>query len=114
MVSFANLPAAQLLSIIDGLGGDGHGIYDTTFLDKLGVPDEYVKDVADVHESSKSNPKGMIFGPDGKVRKHMIGIYSLSLYRRIANDLGCPGSDKFGRGSEARDLDAQIRAKLAV
>lgn len=108
---FATLPAATLLAICDGLQGDGHGFYDPAFLTELGVPQEMADSVTHEYTSDTSNYKATIF-KDGKIVKKTVAVYSLSLYRTIADSLGLPGSDKFGRGSEARELDHQIREYL--
>lgn len=110
--NFSTIPAQTVLAIIDHLGGDGHGLYDPSFLTDLGVPDALVESVTTTYRSDGSY-KGSIFGTDGNVIDETVAVYSLALYRRINRDLGLPGSSMLGRGFEARQLHGQIENALA-
>lgn len=109
-VNFANLPAATLLLVCDFLEGDGHTVWRTEPLQKL-LPQEYVEEVTNKFESDTGHYKTTIF-KNGEVVPETTGVYGLSLYRRIARDLGLPGSEMGGRGFAARDLDRRIREHL--
>ena len=109
--TFATLPAHTVRAINEPLGGDGHGLYDPVFLTDLGVPDALVKSVTQTYKSDGSY-KGSIFDAEGQVIKESHAVYSLSLYRRISDDLGVGGSTMLGRGFEARELHGKIVAAL--
>jgi hypothetical protein len=109
---FASLPAETVLAVIDHLGGDGHGFYNPSFLSWLGVPEALVESVTTTHKSDGSY-KGSIFDAEGQVIEETHAVYSLSLYRRISDDLGLPGSTMMGRGFEARQLHGQIKDALS-
>lgn len=111
--SFASLPAATVMAIIDHLDGDGHGLYDPKFLTDLGVPDALVKKVTTKYKSDGSY-KGTIFADDGSVIPETVAVYSLNLYRRISSDLGLPGSSALGRGFEAREHHFKIKNALSA
>jgi len=108
---FASLPAETVLAVIDHLGGDGHGLYDPSFLTELGVPEALVESVTTTHKSDGSY-KGSIFDAEGCLIEETQAVYSLSLYRRISDELGLPGSTMMGRGFEARQLHSQIKNAL--
>lgn len=110
--TFATIPAATVLAVIDHLDGDGHGLYDPQFLTDLGVPEELVKRVTTKYKSDGSY-KGSIF-KDGELIPETVAVYSLNLYRRISGDLGLPGSSALGRGFEARELHGKIKNALSV
>jgi len=109
--TFATLPAHTVRAVIEHLGGDGHGLYDPVFLTDLGVPDALVNSVTTIHKSDGSY-KGTIFDANGDIIKETKAVYSLSLYRRISDDLGVGGSQMLGRGFEARELHGKIVAAL--
>jgi hypothetical protein len=118
-LSFADLPPATLLAICDYLEGDGHGLYDASFLSDLGVPAEYAAQVTEVHRSDgthKGNiyPVGGLNLPGSPVVPETTAVYSLDLYRRIGYDLKLADSPMLGRGFEARDWDRRIREHLAA
>lgn len=113
MVNFANLPAETLISVCNFLRGDGHTIWKSEALLDAGLPPEYVESVSDTYESDGSI-KGSIFGNDGDVLTSTTGVYGLTVYRRIAADLGLPPSTMSGRGFEARDLGKRIREHLQI
>ena len=111
--TFASLPAQTVLDVIDFLGGDGHGLYDPSFLTERGVPEVLVNRVTTVHKSDGTY-KGSIFDAEGKVITQTRAAYSLDVYRTINRDLGLPGSTMGGRGFEARQLHEQITNALNV
>jgi hypothetical protein len=87
---------------------DGHSIFLSEGFDDL-LPQSLVDRHTRVYTSDFSYPTGTIFGPDGKELKELRGVYGLSLLRAIAEAFDLDWPDSFGRGTEARNIQAAIR-----
>lgn len=104
-------PTDQVI-VLNAFADDGHSIYNSDGLraDNLVAPS--VLDEFTVIEKSDSSYKGSIFSSEtGERVAEMRGIYGLTVLRSLARYYGVTSS-KFGRGSEARELTAGIRAIL--
>lgn len=87
---------------------DGHTIFISESFDGL-LPQSLVDRHTRVYTSDFSSPAGTIFGPDGKEIKELRGVRGLSLLRAIAEAFDLDWPDSFGRGTEARNIQAAIR-----
>jgi hypothetical protein len=114
--SWANVSLADQTKLLDLIGGDGHTIWSATALIEDGVP-AYVIDTFTTVERSDGSHKGSIYPSDSlglpgmPILAELRGVYGLTVIRSLASHHGV-SSWKMGRGSEARDLTEQIRAKL--
>lgn len=93
------------------INGDGHTIYDPKYYTDAGWSKAVIEPITRGMKSDGTH-KGNIYGSDGKVIPYIEGVYSLDFHRKIANLLGCRGSDKMGRGFQAQELAQQILEKI--
>jgi hypothetical protein len=117
MSNLKNLPftASQLSSILDEIGGDGHTIWDAPAIAKEqglpeGVFDRWTKDHAS--DDNDGSGKGVITAKGGEVVEAMKGMYGLQFLKYVAYELGVDYMDYYGRGSQAREITAQLRKYL--
>jgi hypothetical protein len=111
-MKWQDLPHDVIVNVIELC--DGHTIFKPEAFVELGVPVELVDRYAHVHESDMTSHKGTIFGGDGKPLPSLRGVYGLDVIESMNREFGCPGSDKFGRGSRARELSQQILDALEI
>ena len=91
---------------------DGHTIFKPeAFLD-AGMPHEVVELQTRRHGSDGS-PKGTIF-VDGQPVDALTGVYGLDLLRFLASALGVEYRSAFGRGTEARHIQAALHLHFAA
>ena len=77
------------------------------------LPRPFVEKLSVKYKSSKTDPKGVIYGPDGQVKKEVFGIHDLSLLYAIARELGVNRDIRLtGRGFLARMLKERILKRL--
>lgn len=101
-----------LRAVLEVIEGDGHTIFKPeAFLD-AGVPDSLVAEHTRRYTSNPDDPKLTIFDADGKAIPALLGVYGLTVLWAIQADIGAEGSSKSGRGFLARQLTANILAKL--
>lgn len=87
---------------------DGHCIFDPqAFLD-AGLPAPVVAHLTRTYTSDPSSPKGTLF-VDGQPVQDLTGVYGLDLLRFLAGALGVDYARAFGRGTEARNIQAALR-----
>ena len=113
-MKLADLSHIELLAAVDLIDGDGHTIFPAEDFEQI-MPHDIVSQFTMTYNSSADDPKYMITSNDtGQVVPSMRGVYGLDLLRGIASALGVRPSIALGRGTEARDLTARIRAHLAT
>lgn len=103
---------------LDRLPASGHDLYEPAFyVEQVGLPRAFVEPLVQVHTSdTRGDPKHAIFGPDGQVLPELVGVYNLTLLRRLYALLS-PDTDPpraYGRGTEARRLHEEIRRLVSV
>jgi hypothetical protein len=104
---------AQLLRVLDLIGGDGHSIYNKCGLaEELGVPDKMLDQYTRDYTSSTTDPKHMITKADGSLAEHMVGVYGLDMLKKIARQLDVEIPDMMGRGFLARALTSNLEAHV--
>ena len=109
--SWANTTAADQAKLLDIIGGDGHTIWSAPALINDGVP-AYIIDTFTTVEKSAGSWKGSITSTEtGDLVEELRGVYGLTVIRSLGRHYGVT-SDKFGRGSEARELTDGIRRHL--
>lgn len=96
--------------MLEAIDGDGHGMYDPKGYTDLGWPEEFVKE--NTRKEKSGTGKYQLYDNSGRPVKFIVGVYSLTFHRSVAHALGCPGSNKMGRGFEAQELAQQIHAKV--
>jgi hypothetical protein len=107
--SWADTTADQQRLLLNLIGNDGHTIWSAPGLVEDGVPSAIVDAFTHVERSGRDF-KEMIFTDGGAVRE-LRGVYGLTVIRSLARYHQVE-SDKFGRGSEARELTEKILARL--
>jgi hypothetical protein len=110
--SWDDVSRQDQLAVLEIFGDDGHSIYNADGLRADKVVAASVLDEFTVVEKSTSSYKGSIFSVEtGERVAEMRGIYGLTVIRSLAHHYGVT-SNKFGRGSEARELTDKLRAIL--
>jgi hypothetical protein len=117
--SFADLPNATILAVIDIMEGDGRMILKPEALLERGVPEPLVSSLSETHYSDGSH-KGSIYSPeDGGMGiteplDHVTGVDGMTLYYRICSDLGLPSGTPYdGRRKISSTLHSRIVEFLA-
>ena len=87
---------------------DGHGILSPDAFTDAGLPVEVVAHLTRTYRSDGS-PKGTIFVNDEPV-KELSGVYGLDMLRFLATALDVKYARAMGRGFEARNIQAALRA----
>ena len=110
--SWANVSLEDQVKVLDMFGDDGHSILNADAIRADSDIPVYVLDAfTTVEKSDRSSVKTMLFTDQGPVDE-LRGIYCLTVIWSLANYHGIHSS-KFGRGSEARELTAGLRDRLA-
>jgi hypothetical protein len=86
--------------------GDGHGFYDPTFYTEAGVPALFVYSLLSVTKTT-------LFDGNGKEVDELLSVHHMRFLYAVGSVLGAElNSDKFGRGSQAREYAGQIHARI--
>jgi hypothetical protein len=85
---------------------DGHSILKPEAFIEAGIPTAVVEHMTRMYRSDGS-PKGTIFVA-GKRVKQLRGIYGLAMLRFLASTLEVEYRESFGRGTEARNIQASL------
>ena len=102
----------EQILVLDMFGDDGHSILNADAMRAESDIPIAVIDAFETVEKSDGSYKGSIFSEQtGERLLELRGIYCLTVIRSLARHHGVT-SHKFGRGSEARELTAGLRAIL--
>jgi len=110
--SLKTLTNEQILAALNLIQGDGHTIWKVEAFEKI-WPTWAVQRFSQEIESDTSSPMSTVFGHSGEVIAKLFGIYGLTVLYGIASDLGVKYESKFGRGSQAREIDEAVRKHFA-
>ena len=86
---------------------DGHCILDPQAFLSAGLPAEIVAHVTRCHKSDFSDPKATLVA-NGEAVEEITGVYGLDLLHFLATALGVTYMRAFGRGREARNIQAAL------
>ena len=93
--------------------GDGHGFFDPSFYIEAGVPALFVYPLLSVTKSDPSDFKTTLFDANGKEVDELLSVHHMRFLYAVGSVLGAElSSDKFGRGSQAREYAGQIHARI--
>jgi hypothetical protein len=103
----------------DFLDGDGHSIYDGTFLIAAGYPESFIKKYESTLTSDYSSGKTTIFDNQGNMVDSMTGIAALTFHYAVASALWLEGGVDYddtimGRGTQARELSKAIMKAIGM
>lgn len=102
---------AEILSLLDIIGGDGHSVFDPKIL--AAFPKEIQDRFTHEIESDESSWKTTLRDHEGNVIKRITAVFGLSVQEGIASDFGLTEYRRFnGRGFRAQAACAAIRAHL--
>jgi len=105
----------HLMRLADELAGDGHSIVSpfklAEHLDLNPAESVYLGSLSTTHYSHQTEYKQQISDPDtGKPVASLFGLYALTMYQRMAEDLNVKYEPKLGRGSQAQAILSALRA----
>ena len=93
--------------------GDGHSFFDPSFYIEAGVPALFVYSLLSVTKSDPSDHKTTLFDGNGKEVDELLSVHHMRFLYAVGSVLGAGlSSDKFGRGSQAREYAGQIHARI--
>ena len=93
--------------------GDGHSFFDPSFYIEAGVPALFVYPLLSVTKSDPSDHKTTLFDANGKAVDELLSVHHMRFLYAVGSVLGAElSSDKFGRGSQAREYAGQIHARI--
>lgn len=108
--SWNDVSKDEMTKLLSVIGGDGHTIYNESYLLEHDVPNSVVNAFVTTYKSD-GTLKGNI-EVNGAPVKSMKGVYGLSVLWSLASHFNVE-SDKMGRGFQARELTDGIRKALA-
>ena len=93
--------------------GDVHSFFDPSFYIEAGVPALFVYSLLSVTKSDPSDYKTTLFDGNGKEVDELLSVHHMRFLYAVGSVLGAElNSDKFGRGSQAREYAGQIHARI--
>ena len=98
--------------------GDGWIILKPEYLIKSGFSWDFVSPLVYTEKTNKrAGPKGQLYDNDGNPVDKITGVYTLTMWYAIANNIGADtteASNKSGRGFQAQCLAQAITQKLGL